>query len=176
MPFSKIPSGFKKGTVYFVPDAVKPLHLLGNIYFNEFDIYGMLHILVNISPPFSKYNRRRIGGQIENTHSITNFSELISKVCINYVISVHFRYHFSATKNNLPSFKKSNISFASFDKSKTIFFTFSMHFIFLQVEYPSQMPFCNPPGTPLPGICASHPCQIHQHTSHSYHTARFRWC
>ena len=84
MPFSRIHSKFKKGTVNFASDAVKPLHLMGNIYFNEFDIYGMLHILVNILPPFWKHNRRRIGGKIENTHSITNFSELISKVCINY--------------------------------------------------------------------------------------------
>ena len=84
MPFSRIHSKFKKGTVYFVTDAVKPLHLLGNIYFNGFDIYGMLQICVNILPPFSKHNRRRNGGKIENTHSIINFSELISKVCINY--------------------------------------------------------------------------------------------
>ena len=84
MPFSRIHWKLKKGTVYFVPDAVNPLHLLGNIYFNGFDIYGMLQMLVNILPPFSKHNPERIGGKIENTHSITNFSELISKVCINY--------------------------------------------------------------------------------------------
>ena len=35
----------------------------------------------------------------------------------HYVVNTHFRYHFSATKNNLPNFKKSNISFASFDIS-----------------------------------------------------------
>ena len=116
MPFSRIHSKFKKGTVYFVTDAVKPLHLLGNIYFNGFDIYGMLQICVNILPPFSKHNRRRNGDKIENTHSIINFSELISKVCINYVSLVHFRYHFRDTKTNRNTSKISNISFASFDK------------------------------------------------------------
>ena len=84
VPFSRNHAKFKKGTVNFVPDAVKPLHLLGNICFNGFDIYGMLHILLNILPPFSKHSCRKNGGKIENTHSITNFSELISKVCINY--------------------------------------------------------------------------------------------
>ena len=84
MPFSRIHSKFKKGTVNFASDAVKPLHLLGNIYFNGFDIYEMLQIRVNILPPFSKHNHRRNEGKIENTHSIINFLELISKVCINY--------------------------------------------------------------------------------------------
>ena len=32
--------------------------------------------------------------------------------------SVHFRYHFSATKNNLPGFKNPNTSYASFDKAE----------------------------------------------------------
>ena len=37
------------------------------------------------------------------------------KGSVFFVISVHFRYHFSATENDLLSFKNSNISFASFD-------------------------------------------------------------
>ena len=41
-PTIDIEPKFKKGTVNFVPDAVKPMHLLGNIYFYGFDIYGML--------------------------------------------------------------------------------------------------------------------------------------
>ena len=116
MPFFRIHSKFKKGTVYFDPDAVKPLHLLGNIFFNGFDIYGMLQILVNILPPFSKHNRRRIRGKIENTHSITNFSGLISKVCINYGSPAHFGYNDIDSKDNIKNLKNSNFSFASFDK------------------------------------------------------------
>ena len=84
MPFLRIPGEFKKGTANFVLDAVKQLKLAWNIHFCGFDIYGMIQIRVNILPQFPQQNRRRNRGKIENTHSIINFSELISKVCINY--------------------------------------------------------------------------------------------
>ena len=84
VPFSRIPWEFKKGTANFVLNGVKPLKLPENIHCCRFDIYGMVQIRVNISLPFSQHNRIKNGVKIENTHSIINFSELISKVCINY--------------------------------------------------------------------------------------------
>ena len=91
MPFSRILREFKKGTVKSVFTAV----LLGQqgvgsgIYL--FDIYGIVQIRVNILPRFPQHNHRRNRGKIENTHSIINFSELISKVCINYGASCRTR-------------------------------------------------------------------------------------
>ena len=84
MPFSRILQEFKKGTVKSVFTAVQ----IGQPGFGSriylFDIYGMIQIRVNILPQFPQQNRRINRGKIENTHSIINFSELISKVCINY--------------------------------------------------------------------------------------------
>ena len=84
MPFSRILREFKKGTVKSVFTAVQiGQHGVGSEKY-LFDIYGIVQIRVNILPRFPQQKCRRNRGKIENTHSIINFSELISKVCINY--------------------------------------------------------------------------------------------
>ena len=84
VPFSRIPREFKKGTAIFVLAAVKLLKLSGHIHICGFDIYGMIQIRVNILPRFPQQKKHKNRGKTENTHSIINISELISKVCINY--------------------------------------------------------------------------------------------
>ena len=91
MPFSRNLWEFKKGTVksVFTTVQIGQRGLKCGIYL--FDIYGIVQIRVNILPHFPQHNYRRNRGKIENTHSIINFSELISKVCINYGASCRTR-------------------------------------------------------------------------------------
>ena len=84
MPNLRIHAEFKKGTVHYVPNPAYPLQKPRDIYFEQVDIYKMIKILVNILPLKSELIRPRSSYKIENAHLILNFSQLISKVCINY--------------------------------------------------------------------------------------------